>query len=152
MVSKLFGHKITDSRSQRRLPKQIEKELQRQIIVFEEECKIHPVTSAMKFQTVAEEWFEQYANLNLKNTTLTRQRQLAKELQKAIGHIRLDLFYRNRDIQKFINSLAVEGANEKTGKPLARKTMVHYLSFISTVIDYAVIMEDSGVSYDESNT
>ncbi len=121
-------------------PKQIEKELQRQIIVFEEECKIHPVTSAMKFQTVAEEWFEQYANLNLKNTTLTRQRQLTKRVYKAIGHIRLDKLTA-RDIQKFINSLAVEGANEKTGKPLARKTMVHYLSFISTVIDYAVIMD-----------
>ena len=31
--------------------------------------------------------------------------------------------------------------NEHTGKPLSRKTMIHYLSFISTIIDYAIKMD-----------
>ena len=58
----------------------------------------------------------------------------------AIGHIRLDKLT-TREIQKFINSLAKDGVNENTGKALSRKTMVHYLSFISTVIDFAIKMD-----------
>lgn len=121
-------------------PAQIEKELQRQAILFEEECKHNQVVSTIKFEALSEEWFEQYANLNLKSTTLTRQRLLTKRVYKAIGHIRIDKLTA-RDIQKFINSLAREGVNEHTGKPLSRKTMVHYLSFISTVLNYAIKMD-----------
>lgn len=121
-------------------PRQIEKELQRQVVLFEEECKNGQIVSAVKFETFAEEWFEQYAKLNLKSTTYTRQRQLTKRVYKAIGHIRLDKLT-TREIQKFINSLAQEGVNENTGKALSRKTMVHYLSFISTILDYAIKMD-----------
>ncbi|MGN1089229.1 MAG: tyrosine recombinase XerC, partial [Huintestinicola sp.] len=120
--------------------KQIEKELQRQAILFEEECKHGQIVSAIKFEAFAEEWFEDYAKLNLKSTTYTRQRQLTKRVYAAIGHIRLDKLT-TREIQKFINSLAKDGVNEHTGKPLSRKTMIHYLSFISTIIDYAIKMD-----------
>lgn len=120
--------------------KQIEKELQRQAILFEEECKHGQIVSAIKFEAFAEEWFEDYAKLNLKSTTYTRQRQLTKRVYAVIGHIRLDKLT-TREIQKFINSLAKDGVNEHTGKPLSRKTMIHYLSFISTIIDYAIKMD-----------
>lgn len=120
--------------------KQIEKELQRQAILFEEECKHGQIVSAVKFEVFAEEWFEDYAKLNLKSTTYTRQRQLTKRVYDAIGHIRLDKLT-TREIQKFINGLAKDGVNQNTGKALSRKTMVHYLSFISTVIDYAIKMD-----------
>ena len=132
--------KMTWSPDPNMTPKQIEKELQRRVVLFEEECKNGQVASAVKFETFSEEWFENYANLNLKSTTLTRQRQLTKRVYKAIGHLRLDKITA-REIQKFINSLAQEGVNEHTGKPLSRKTMVHYLSFISTVLDYAIKMD-----------
>ncbi len=120
--------------------KQIEKELQCQAILFEEDCKHGQIVSAIKFENFAEEWFEDYARLNLKSTTYTRQRQLTKRTYEAIGHIRLDKLT-TREIQKFINSLAKDGTNENTGKALSRKTMVHYLSFISTIIDYAIKMD-----------
>ena len=120
--------------------KQIEKELQRQAVLFEEDCKRGQIVSAVKFETFAEEWFEDYAKLNLKSTTFARQRQLTKRVYAAIGHIRLDKLT-TREIQKFINSLAKDGVNENTGKALSRKTMVHYLSFISTVIDFAIKMD-----------
>lgn len=45
-----------------------------------------------------------------------------------------------RQLQAFVNSLAKEGANEKTGKPLAPKTIRHNLSLISDVFTYAVKM------------
>lgn len=120
--------------------KQIEKEVQRQAVLFEEDCKRGQIVSAVKFETFAEEWFEEYAKLNLKSTTYTRQRQLTKRVYAAIGHIRLDKIT-TRLIQKFINFLAQDGVNEITKKPLSHKTMVHYLSFISTVIDYAIKMD-----------
>ena len=120
--------------------KQIEKELMRQAVLFEEECKRGQIVSAVKFEAFAEEWFEDYAKLNLKSTTYTRQRQLTKRVYASLGHIRLDKLT-TREIQRFINSLAKDGVNENTGKALSRKTMVHYLSFISTIIDYAIKMD-----------
>ena len=118
-------------------PKQIEKELNRQAVMFEEKCLHGYRTTAMKFQELAEEWFDIYAKLNLRQSTYQRLLQLTKRVYPAIGHLRIDKLSA-RQIQGFINSLAMEGANELNGKPLARKTMVHYLSFISCVFSYAV--------------
>ena len=120
--------------------KQIEKELNRQCVLFDEECKKGFVVSPIKFETFAEQWFEEYANHNLRSTTLTRSRQLTKRTYEAIGHIRLDKL-NARVIQRFINSLTAEGTNQNTGKGLAKKTIIHYLSFISTVLDYAIKMD-----------
>lgn len=136
---KQVTQKMTRTPDPNMTEKQIEKELQRQIVLFEEECRHGQVVSAVKFEAFTEEWFEEYAKLNLKSTTYTRQRQLTKRVYAAIGHIRLDRLT-TREIQKFINSLTQDGVNENTGKPLSRKTMIHYLSFISTVIDYAIKM------------
>ena len=91
--------------------------------MFEEDCRRGQVSSAVKFEAFAEEWFREYASLNLKNTTYVRQRQLTKRVYEAIGHIRLDKLT-TREIQKFINSLSKEGTNERTGKGLSHKTML----------------------------
>ena len=120
--------------------KQIEKELNRQCVLFDEECKKGFVVSPIKFEPFAEQWFEEYANHNLRSTTLTRSRQLTKRTYEAIGHIRLDKL-NARVIQRFVNSLTAEGTNQNTGKGLAKKTIIHYLSFISTVLDYAIKMD-----------
>ena len=124
-------------------PKQIEKELNRQCVLFDEACKKGFVTSPVKFKDFAEQWFEDYANLNLRSTTLARERQLTGRVYDAIGHIRLDKL-NARIIQKFINSLTAEGTNQTTGKGLSKKTMTHYLSFISKVLDYAIKMDMLG--------
>lgn len=120
--------------------KQIEKELNRQAVMFEESVNHGFKTSAMKFQELAEEWFENYAKNALKSTTYERMLQLTHRVYPAIGHLRIDKIT-VRQLQAFVNSLAKEGANEKTGKPLAPKTIRHNLSFISDVFSYAVRME-----------
>ena len=117
--------------------KQIEKEVQRQAVLFEEDCKRGQIVSAVKFETFAEEWFEEYAKLNLRSTTYERMKQLTHRIYPAIGHLRIDKIS-PRQLQGFVNSLTKEGANEKTGKPLAPKTIRHNLSFISDVYSYAV--------------
>lgn len=96
--------------------KQIEKELNRQAVMFEE-----------------------YAQPNLRNTTYERMLQLRKRVYAAIGHMRMDKIT-PRQIQAFVNSLSKEGANERTGKSLAPKTIRHNLSFVSDVFSYAVKM------------
>lgn len=120
--------------------KQIEKELNRQAVMFEEAVNHGYKTSAMKFQELAEEWFENYAKNALRSTTYERMLQLTHRVYPAIGHLRIDKITA-RHLQGFVNSLAKEGANEKTGKPLAPKTIRHNLSFISDVFSYAVRMD-----------
>lgn len=120
--------------------RQIEKEVQRQAILFEEDCKRGQITAAVKFETFAEQWFEEYAKLNLRNTSYERMKQLTVRVYPAIGHLRLDKIT-SRHIQQFINDLALNGKSLKNGRPLSRKTAVHHLSFISDVFSYAVKME-----------
>lgn len=120
--------------------KQIEKELQKQAILFEDKCMKDQVTANIKFQDFAEQWFEEYAKLNLRNTSYERMKQLTVRVYPAIGHLRLDKIT-SRHIQQFINDLALNGKSLKNGRPLSRKTAVHHLSFISDVFSYAVKME-----------
>lgn len=120
--------------------RQIEKELTRQAVMFEEAVSHGYKTTAVKFEDFAEEWFEEYAKPNLRSTTYERMRQLTHRIYPAIGHLRMDKITA-RQLQGFVNSLAKDGANEKTGKPLAPKTIRHKLSFISDVFSYAVKMD-----------
>lgn len=120
-------------------PKQIEKELKRQSVLFEEACMKGFQSKAVKFETFCEEWFEDYAKTNLRNTTYERLLQLRGRIYPVIGHIRMDKIT-PRQIQTFVNSLSKEGANERTGKPLAPKTIRHNLSLISDVFSYAIKM------------
>ena len=119
--------------------KQIEKELNRQAVMFEEACNKGYQSRAIKFEVFAEEWFESYAKPNLRNTTYERLLQLRGRAYAAIGHLRMDKIT-PRQIQAFVNTLSKDGANERTAKPLAPKTIKHNLSFISDVFSYAVKM------------
>lgn len=121
-------------------PKQIEKELNRQAVLFEEACKKGQITASIKFEAFAEQWFEEYAKFNLRNTSYERMLQLRNRVYPAIGHLKLDKI-NGRHIQQFVNDMLENGKSERTGKPLSRKTVVHHLSFISNVFTYAVKMD-----------
>ena len=113
------------------------------VIDFEGESAEYSVAmyrnSLKKFEVFAEQWFEEYAKPNLRNTTYERMLQLRGRIYPALGHMRMDKIT-PRQIQAFVNSLSREGANERTGKPLAPKTIRHNLSFVSDVFSYAVKM------------
>ena len=115
--------------------KQIEKEVNRQAVLFEEKCLKGQVTASVKFEAFAEQWFEEYAKLNLRSTSYERMKQLTQRVYPALGHMRLDKIT-GRHVQQFINDLLMNGKSMKTGKPLSRKTAVHHLSFISDVFSY----------------
>lgn len=114
--------------------------MNRQAVIFEEACKKGQITANVKFEAFAEQWFEEYAKINLRNTSYERMKQLTTRVYPAIGHLKLDKIT-GRHIQQFINELMTNGKSLKTGKPLSRKTAVHHLSFISDVFSYAVKMD-----------
>ena len=119
--------------------RQINKEVNRQAVIFEESCLQGFQNKVIKFEAFAEEYLEEYAKQNLRNTTYEETLKRRDRIYKAIGHIRMDKIT-TRQIQTFINSLSKEGANKKNGKPLAPKTVRHYLNFISNVFGYGVKM------------
>lgn len=82
-------------------PRQIEKEA----LLFEEKCLKGQVTANVKFEEFAEQWFTEYAELNLRNTSYQRMRQLTKRVYPALGHLRIDKIT-SRQVQQFINDLS----------------------------------------------
>ena len=64
--------------------------------------------------------------------------RLRDKVCSAIGHLRIDKIT-TRHIQTFVNNLA-NTPSATTGKLYARKTVVHHLSFVSTIFGYAIKM------------
>lgn len=120
-------------------PKQLEKELNRQAVMFEEACANGFVTSAVKFSVFAEQWFENYAKPKYKKTTLYKAEHVIKRINDEIGYKRLDKIT-PRDIQGLIKSLA-NGNEAKGYKPMAAKTIKNYISYVSTVFEYAIRLD-----------
>ena len=120
--------------------RQIKKELERQEVLFEKQCKEGKVDSSIKVRELSDLWFEEYAKLNLKNTTLDKLYIVSERVNNALGELKLDELTARR-IQTYINSLAKDGANMKTGAPLAQKTIKNHLGFISNILGYAVKMD-----------
>ena len=120
--------------------RQIKKELERQVVMFEEACKMGKTTASIKFQTFADQWLEEYAKPNLRKSSYNSLFKYTNRTYPAIGHLRLDKIT-SRDIQKFISDLMANGKSLRTGKPLSRKTVLHHLGFISDVFSYAVKMD-----------
>ena len=99
--------------------KQIERELQRRAVLFEEKARSGLVgDGAIKFEDFAEQWFKEYAQTNLKERTRDRWRQLTGRTYAAIGHIRIDRL-KPRQVQEFINNLGENGINQKNGSKLS---------------------------------
>ncbi len=125
--------------------RQIENELKRQEILFEERCSKGVVTTNVKFQEFAERWLDEYAAVNLKGTSFHRMKSASIRIYEHFGYMRLDKITR-RHIQMFIDDLAKNGTNMHNGEPLSRKSVIHHLNFLSDVFNYAVrldILEDN---------
>lgn len=121
-------------------PKQIEKEVQRQAVLFDERCAAGATgDGGMKFEAFAGLWFKEYALPKLRAKTIELYRNFEARTYAAIGHIRLDKLS-PRHIQDFINGMGKDGQNMRTGGGLSAKTIRDYSVFVSSVLDYAVKM------------
>lgn len=122
----------------------IEKELNRQIFQFEEQCAGRSTTGgSMKFENFSRNWFREYAEKKLRPRTIDRLHQLEERSYTALGHIRLDKLT-HRHIQSFINSLQEPGISRRKSKTTAKQS----LSVIIKAAGYTKEMfaEKSGVS------
>lgn len=137
--------------------KQIEREVNRQAVLFEEkakteyaeqkrleaerleseDCAVEYAKKNTTFRTLADEWLKlQEMSKEYKLSTLTKLKGCKKRTYSAIGDILVSkLNYRN--VQAFITSLAQDGVNQQTGKGLSVKSQKAYLTFVSDVMLYA---------------
>ncbi|NLD87283.1 MAG: site-specific integrase, partial [Clostridiales bacterium] len=89
--------------------KQIEKELERQKVLFEENIKNGIIPdSSIYFQDFAEKWLLEYACKELKLKTVTEYKKRLPQIYKAFGHIRMkDL--RTEHLNAFYANLSETG-------------------------------------------
>ena len=109
--------------------KQIEKELNRQAVLFEEQCKQGQTLTAAKFEAFAREWFKDYAEIKLKRLTICNYHRMEKRAYDALGHIRIDKIT-PLDIQRYVRLLIADG--------LAPDSIKNYVRFVSVILNYAV--------------
>lgn len=122
-------------KSKAKSPKQIEKEVQKQAILFEQQCSEQPIQQKIKFADLADEWlaFETEKG-KLKIGSLEVYKGLRERTYNYLGHMYIENITR-KVVQKFIFALA-KGADGK--KPLKQKTQKNYLAFVSNAFTYAV--------------
>lgn len=121
--------------------RQIEKELTRQMVLFEEECHGSSLTDGhVKFETFARQWQKEYVEKALGKRTQASYEYMSGRIYAALGHFYMDKIT-SRQIQKFINSLGEAGANEThPERGLSPKSIKNFLSMISAVFAYAIKM------------
>ncbi len=84
--------------------KQIEKELERQAVLFEERCKSGQyLDGSIKFSDFIDQWLSDYAEKQLKAKTLARYKELIGRIVPALGHIRLDRLQPHHLLQFYDN-------------------------------------------------
>ncbi len=92
--------------------RQIEKELERQKVLFEEKCRSGQVLDdSIRFVDFADQWFKDYAEKQLRPKTIARYRSLMPRINAAIGHIKLGKL-RPHHLMAFYDNLAEEGVRE----------------------------------------
>lgn len=120
-------------------PKQIEKELDRQAVLFEEKVKSGTVAdSTMKLATFAETWMEQHCKKQLAPKSILENEKLLRRVIAAMGHLHMDKI-KPFHIQQFYDNLAEDGVNEKTGGKLSNSTIMHYHRLLSSMFNCAVL-------------
>lgn len=124
--------------------RQIQKELNKQAVLFEAQCAAAGVGNGnIKFETFARQWIKEYAEAHNRPRTVARLHQLEPRTYAALGHIRVDRIT-SRQIQRFIDSLAEDGVSQKNSYAMAKqdiKALLHTMQMTQRELS-----EKSGVS------
>lgn len=118
--------------------RQIEKELERQKVLFEERARnALTLDSGIRFQHFSELFLREYARPTLKAKTAWGYEQKLERINQAIGHIKLkDL--KPAHINAFYANLQEDGMHKKTGGKLSPGTVNTYHRVLSAVLFRAV--------------
>jgi integrase len=122
--------------------RQVEKELQKQAVLFEQKClQGQQAVAAVKFQDYATEYLTKTAPQFLKVGTLANYRNYSKRVFREIGHLRMDKIT-PRHIQKFIDEMATgERLDRYRNGALSAKTIKNHIAFVSSIFEYAIKMQ-----------
>ena len=94
--------------------KQIEKELERQAVLFEEKCRTGVYLDGnIKLSDFAEKWLADYGQKQLKAETYYVYTLMLKRINAALGHIRIDRIQPHH-LLEFYNNLSETGIREDT--------------------------------------
>ena len=95
-------------------PKKIEKELQKQALMFEEAVSAGTMEDgSIRFQVFSEKWMKEYAEKQLKIKTVEGYRRMLIRINQGIGHIKLrDL--KTGHLNSFYSNLQEEGMRQDT--------------------------------------
>lgn len=134
------GRQITKTKTWKPAPgatfKQIKKELERQEVLFEDQCRSGLfIDGNIRFADYAASWMEINEN-NLAPSTFIRYKVLLNRINAAIGHIKLNDI-QSHHLQEFYKNLAENGINKRSGKTLSEKTIVHHHRLIGVILKEA---------------
>lgn len=108
---------------------------------FEQQLNSLAVLPNVIFKSFAERWFGDYADIQQAITTRERCEDFKERTYEALGDMRMDKI-KTIHVQNFVNSLTKPGVNKvDPEKGLSRKTITHYLSFVSSIFEYAIRIE-----------
>ena len=89
--------------------RQIQKELDRQAVLFEEQCRTGQVLDGnIKLADFIDLWFDKHAATHLRPTTVAGYRKLVARTIAALGHIRVDKL-QPQHLMAFYENLAEPG-------------------------------------------
>ena len=94
--------------------KQLKKELERQAVLFEEKCRSGAYLDGnIKLADFIDMWLKEYAEKQLKQTTIAEYKRLTKRIKQALGHIKIGNLQPHH-LLEFYNNLADEGIRQDT--------------------------------------
>lgn len=110
------GEQITKTFTWRPAPnmtkKQIEKELERQAILFEEKCRSGVYLDGnIKLSDYIDIWISDYAEKQLKLRTVAEYKRLTERIKTSLGHLRIDRIQPHH-LLEFYSNLANEGIRQ----------------------------------------
>ena len=118
--------------------RQIEKEVQRQAILFGERIQTGlSMDGNIKFEDFAERWMKEYSETQHKAKGVFQNKLALDRINKALGHIKLAKLQPHHIIQ-FLHQMEEPGQNKKTGKGLSAKTVLNHHRVISSILSTAV--------------
>lgn len=113
LSGKQIRHTMTWTPPDGMTKKQIQKEVNRQAVLFEEQVQLGQVLDGnIRFSDFSEQWLHDYAELQLRPTMVNSYRQIINRLNRIIGNVRLDKL-RPKQIISLYHSLAEEGVAQR---------------------------------------
>lgn len=118
--------------------RQIEKELDRQAALFEENCRLGNIsTEKLTFEQYAAYVIELKERNGLKAKTAVRYKDMLKRINAELGPMKIQNI-RPDHLNRFYAKLAEPGQNKKTGTGLSAKTILEHHRVISSILSQAV--------------